>query len=125
MRRLGTGTGFGSSPKLPNDPVVAEVPAQHREMLGVGHPHDALLQVWSELGAPGAAFALLLLLMAARHIRRLPEDRRPEAIACLAAAVAIGVESHGAWQAWWIAAVTLPILLFKRLQPTASGPPQA
>lgn len=117
MRRLATGTGFGSSPKLDKDPVALEVPERHRAMVAVGHPHDALLQAWTELGLPGALIGIVLLGLVGLRLARLPNALLPERAACAVAVLAIAMESHGAWQGWWIAAVAATTLLFPRLQP--------
>jgi O-antigen ligase len=109
-----TGTGFGSSARVEADPVAAQVPAERREMLGVGHPHDAPLQVWTELGAPGALLALALCGLLARRFSGMPVCVLPERLAFFAAAMAVALESHGAWQGWWITAVAVPVVLFSR-----------
>jgi O-antigen ligase len=49
-----SGTGFASSPHLGSHPVAAEINPAYRQMLKIGHPHNAFLQVWVELGAIGA-----------------------------------------------------------------------
>jgi O-antigen ligase len=68
------------------------------------HPHDGALQVWFELGAPGAlpctAFWTVLLL----DVGGAGRDRLFAAVACATAAayLAIGAVSFGLWQEWWI-----------------------
>jgi O-antigen ligase len=66
------------------------------------HPHNGALQLWLELGAPGAllgaALAFLLGLSASRAAQ--PEV----ATAMLAAGAVTATLSFGAWQEWWIGA---------------------
>lgn len=79
------------------------------------HTHDAPLQVWLELGAPGAAlFALfvgwLWLRLAAAPCPRL------YAAACggsLAAALVLAFSAWGIWEEWWLA--TIDMALFAML----------
>lgn len=74
------------------------------------HPHNAAVQTWLELGAPGAAwwFALCagLLLLAG--------SGPPVARLCLTALVggslAIAHLSFGIWQTWWMSALVLLFL---------------
>ncbi len=73
------------------------------------HPHNAPLQIWLELGLPGAVlFALLcggLLLGVARG---LPDRLAAAAAAAgILVAVALSSFSYGIWQTWWLAALWL------------------
>ena len=66
------------------------------------HPHNGALQLWLELGLPGAllgaALAFLLGLAAARAARPAV------AAAALASGAATAMLSFGAWQEWWVGA---------------------
>ncbi len=68
------------------------------------HPHDAALQLWLELGAPGAAlFALFVGLL----WLRLAEAPWPPLYAAaaggsLTAALVVVVAGWGIWEEWWI-----------------------
>ncbi len=66
------------------------------------HPHNGALQLWLELGLPGAllgaAIAFLLGLAAARTARPAV------AAAALASGAVTAMLSFGAWQEWWIGA---------------------
>lgn len=66
------------------------------------HPHNGALQLWLELGLPGAllgaALALLLGLACARAARPAV------ATAVLAAGAVTAMLSFGAWQEWWVGA---------------------
>lgn len=115
------GAGFGTSANMDQNPVAAAVAPEHRTLLGVGHPHDMPLQAWAETGAIGAgilAAAGLLLLV---RLRRLPAREMAPRLALFAAAFAISVVGHGAWQGWWIAVLGAGILWFGTEAPARQG----
>ncbi len=71
------------------------------------HPHNAPLQLWLELGVPGALLFIVvagaLLVAIALRIR----DRLAAATATtvLVVAIALSSFSYGIWQTWWLAAL--------------------
>lgn len=68
------------------------------------HPHNAILHVWLELGAIGAAIAAAWMLCLLWRLYRLPADDRSGRAAALGGmvcAVLIASISYGAWQSWW------------------------
>lgn len=71
------------------------------------HPHSAFLQVWLELGMPGAVFLCILLFWIFSRIEKNTIDRQD--LAANAAAVitilAIANLSFGIWQSWWTSAI--------------------
>lgn len=77
------------------------------------HPHNAPLQLWLELGLPGAALLALLggglLFGVARALR----DRldAAAAVSALVVALALSSFSYGIWQTWWLAALWLAAAL--------------
>ncbi len=91
----------------------------HRPLLGYGldssrafepsipmHPHDMALQLWLELGAPGALLGALFFGWLFYKVARLAKsDPAWAAIACATGAVylLIGAISFGVWQEWWLA----------------------
>lgn len=90
------------------------------------HPHNATLQIWVELGLPGALLTALLLLLTINSVlSRIPG--RLEYAICLAAiaSATVGAElSFGIWQGWWQAALWLTAALALAMaappQPTAA-----
>jgi exopolysaccharide production protein ExoQ len=92
------------------------------------HPHDSALQVWLELGLPGAVlFALLLGWL----WLRLGAVAWPPlyAAACggsLAAAIAVLSAGWGIWQEWWLATLGLAafaiIAMARTAEPSSSEP---
>ncbi|MDZ4374530.1 MAG: O-antigen ligase family protein [Phenylobacterium sp.] len=76
------------------------------------HPHNGPLQVWLELGVPGAVAAALGWIFV---FRRLARDQRSlvAAGACGSAAVyaLFGLVSFGVWQEWWLALAALAAVI--------------
>ncbi|CAN7491458.1 O-antigen ligase family protein [Bosea sp. LjRoot237] len=106
------GAGFGTSATMHQHPVAAEVSAERRTLLGVGHPHDMPLQAWAETGAIGAGLLTLGGLLLFARLRRLPAAELAPRLALFAAAFSIATVGHGAWQGWWIAGLGAAILWF-------------
>ncbi|CAA7622525.1 Lipid A core-O-antigen ligase [Magnetospirillum sp. LM-5] len=85
-----------------------------REPLLPLHPHNAVLQVWLELGLPGAALLAAFLLAVLRVLSRIDPARRVERAAGLAAFVGtfvVATVSYGFWQSWWQASMWLAAAL--------------
>ena len=75
------------------------------------HPHDWSLQIWLELGLPGAVLVTGLWLGLLRCVQDLRRPaQRAAAAAGLSAYLAIGAVSFGIWQTWWLAVGVLAIL---------------
>jgi O-antigen ligase len=86
------------------------------------HPHSGPLQVWYELGLPGAMLEILFWLWVWRRISDCARRDRlygATAAATATAYLTIGAVSFGQWQAWWLAvgglATALCVLLGKAL----------
>ncbi len=107
------GGGFGVSPVIASTSVVDKVPLQYREMLAIGHPHNAAMQVWVELGAVGAVLAFIALVAMLRSVARLPSEQAAEQLAWIAAVALVALVGHGAWQGWWIAAIGAGMAWFR------------
>jgi len=110
------GAGFGTSASMQNHPIVGAVSLEHRQLLAVGHPHDMPLQAWAETGLIGAGLLTLVGLLLLRRLRRLPPADLAPRLALFAAAFAIAVVGHGAWQGWWIAALGASIIWFSSVE---------
>ena len=76
------------------------------------HPHDAALQVWLELGFPGAGLFALLVGLLWWRLGEAPWPRLYAAAAggSLFTATAIALSAWGIWQEWWLG--TLALALF-------------
>ena len=98
------------------------------------HPHNGTMQLWYELGVPGAALGILFWLWLWRRIgERAEHDRLSAATAtgALVVYLTIGSLSFGLWQEWWLClgalAMALCLLLGKMLatMPEISAPPSS
>ena len=63
-----------------------------------------------ELGAAGAALAIVVVVLLLWRIARLPGEMPAVSLALLAAVTAVSLVGHGAWQAWWPAAIAAAIV---------------
>jgi O-antigen ligase len=92
------------------------------------HPHNAALQVWLELGLPGAALLALLLFWLWRRLAAAPWPPLYAASAggSLAAICAVLSAGWGIWQEWWLATLALAafaIIVMARAAPGPAIPP--
>ncbi|WP_243367675.1 O-antigen ligase family protein [Microvirga solisilvae] len=104
------GGGFGVSPRMPDTEVAQKVPATHRRMLNIGHPHNAALQIWVELGVVGAVLSLLIAFLTLRSLWNMPHLTRSASMALMAGAAPVALVGHGAWQGWWAASLGAAII---------------
>jgi O-antigen ligase len=84
------------------------------------HPHNLALQLWLELGLPGALLgaALAWLLGLAAAASRWPAV----ATAVYASGAVTALLSFGAWQEWWVGAELLAVAAIAALpRPTQAG----
>lgn len=107
------GTGFSPGPAFASSAAAARVDPSYRTFLAVGHPHNAPLQVWAELGAAGAFLALSLLLLILRQVARLSPGEFAPSLALMGAAAAVSLVGHGVWQGWWPAVIGAAIVWFR------------
>ena len=119
---------------------------RHRPLTGYGldasrafepnipmHPHDAAIQLWLELGVPGALLAALFFGWLFHRISRLAgQDPMWASIACATMAVYlfIGAVSFGVWQEWWlslgaVAIAACGLVLQARREAAAAEPEEA
>jgi exopolysaccharide production protein ExoQ len=93
------------------------------------HPHDAALQVWLELGLPGAVLFAALLALFWLRLDRLPGSRfyLSAAGGALTAALAPLFAAYGVWQEWWIGtlalALFLTLVMARAVAPRGATPP--
>lgn len=97
------GMGYGTSARFAEAPVAQRLEPEMRVLLGVGHPHNVFLQVWAELGMPGAILASLVLMLTLARIGGSPGPDRAVALGLVACAASIAFVEHNGWAAWWTA----------------------
>jgi O-antigen ligase len=89
------------------------------------HTHDGPIQVWLELGAPGAALLALLVgwLWLALGEAAWPPAYAAAAGGSLTAALIIAASAWGIWEEWWIATLELAAFTVVALAPLADATP--
>jgi O-antigen ligase len=104
-----TGWGLDSSRAIPG----ADEPIRPGETWMPLHPHNAALQVWLELGAPGAAlFALLAAIVWGAFARvEWPPLFAAAAGASLTIAFIGCFATYGIWQEWWLGTLSFSLFL--------------
>ena len=98
-------------------------PIRHGETWLPLHPHNAPLQLWLELGAPGAVIGALV---AAQLWRALAAARWPRPFAAaaggsLAAALVACLGAYGIWQEWWLGSLSICLFLVRVMARAAPG----
>jgi O-antigen ligase len=91
------------------------------------HPHNAVLQVWLELGAVGALIGLGLLLSILRAIGRMKDSpvTRAAAFGMFTTGLTLASISFGIWQSWWMSSILLSAaFLISAVQPAQADTPE-
>ena len=104
-----TGWGLDSSRAIPggDDPIRPGEPWMPL------HPHNAALQVWLELGAPGAVLFALMAAIAWGTLARVewPPLFAAAAGASLTIAFVGCFATYGIWQEWWLGTLSFSLFL--------------
>ncbi|NKB49953.1 MAG: hypothetical protein GKS02_11415 [Alphaproteobacteria bacterium] len=97
------GWGLGASRLLPGADGIAAQLGPRAETLPL-HPHNALLQMWLELGIPGIVLALVAVVTVLARITRYIKGRKElaTALTVIFSATLIAELSFGVWQSWWL-----------------------
>ena len=69
------------------------------------HPHNAMLQIWLELGGVGALIAVVFLVLVIGEVDQVAPSVRPFAAGLFATTFAISTTAFGVWQSWWLAGI--------------------
>ena len=97
------GWGLDSSRSIPGGDVFVMGDSPLMSL----HPHNAPLQIWLELGLPGALALAALMFLAGRVVAEYPGRWRAAAMATFATALVFAGLSYGIWQNWWIATLAM------------------
>lgn len=97
------GWGLGTSRVVPGANGAAELLRPGAEAMPL-HPHNALLQLWLELGIPGILLTLIAVVAILSRILRYISGRkeRAAALTVIFSATLIAELSYGIWQSWWL-----------------------
>jgi O-antigen ligase len=104
-----TGWGLDSSRAIPG----GDDPIRPGEVWMPLHPHNAALQVWLELGAPGAVLFALLAAIVWGALARVEWPRLFAAAAGASLTIAfVGCfGTYGIWQEWWLGTLLFSLFL--------------
>lgn len=114
------GIGFGGSRNITEAPSFHSIEEKYRKLLVHPHPHNNFLQIWLELGVIGAAFLCAFLISITYMLVRHERYYENETFAFFVSTVLVALISHGAWQAWWITAIMVGIIILSVAQAPAS-----
>jgi O-antigen ligase len=108
------GWGFNASKLMPdgNSMLYADTGQPYGKAIPL-HPHNAILQLWLELGLPGIIFYLGLIIFIMIPITDRRRSKLESAIMFgqFSTIFVTANLSFGIWQAWWIAAIWLSAVL--------------
>jgi O-antigen ligase len=108
------GWGLGSSATLS---FVTPHSALYRyEQVAASHPHNAMIQVWVELGLPGLVCGIAFALLMLRRIGRLPPPIAAFATGAWVAAFCLAMIAYNLWSDSFWAAMALTGFAFALLQ---------
>ncbi len=98
------GWGLDASRSIPGGHALVSGRADYSEVLPL-HPHNAVLQIWLELGAVGAVAFVVLMLAVPVSLRKSGFTPLLTAtfFASFMAYMSFGQLSFGIWQNWWLA----------------------
>jgi O-antigen ligase len=83
------------------------------------HPHDAALQLWLELGAPGAVLLALIFALLWLRLAAVPWPPLYAAAAggSLSVATVIVLAGWGIWEEWWLATLAFVVFATMTMEP--------
>lgn len=94
------------------------------------HPHNAALQIWLELGAPGALIAALALATLILKIVLRPDQRAfsisAATIASLCSFLCVAFTAYSVWQSWWVVTAWMvagTLFVFSKFEKKCDKPP--
>lgn len=71
------------------------------------HPHNFVLQIWIELGLPGALLLSWFIAKTLLAVKNLGPVRSRLCLPALMAVLLVACTSYGLWQGWWVALLGL------------------
>ncbi|WP_414832930.1 O-antigen ligase family protein [Afifella sp. YEN Y35] len=86
-------------------------------VIGSAHPHDVAIQLWVDFGLLGVFVAGLIGFAWLRRLLQAETAVLTAASAITAGVFAVWMVSHGAWQEWWLAMMSLVFATLLRSTP--------
>lgn len=105
--------------------LLATQPKADQVLSFSSHPHNALLQIWTDLGLAGALLICVLIGSLGLRIEKARAEARAPIYGLLVAILTTSAISHGAFQSWWLASIALlavSVLPLAATKATAGGP---
>lgn len=103
------GWGLDASRRIPGGHVNTSLGEERLPL----HPHNAILQVWLELGVPGVILLALIVGCVAMVPRREPDSAKVAAVRAgmIMSTMTVACLAFGVWQNWWVASLWLTAAL--------------
>lgn len=109
------GLGFDSSRYLGEKEDKVEQMRKNRDYAPAAlplHPHNAIIQIWLELGLVGIILFLVLFFEVIRTIKKLKNNHKKAIMMSLIGSITPPLLlNFGIWQAWWLSSIMLCIAL--------------
>lgn len=110
------GWGYASSKVIPGgqEPIILPNQSTPEDWTYLPrHPHNALLQIWLELGIVGVVLTALMLIVAYYWLETNIRGKTARAcyLAFFSAYYVVGLSAFNVWQEWWVATWLLGLLL--------------
>ena len=100
--------GWGTEASRDFDPALLSVPVEElRNVAFTSHPHNAFLQLWTDLGMVGALLFCILIALLGLRIENARAEARAPVYGLFVGILVTSAVSHGAFQSWWLASIAL------------------
>lgn len=100
--------GWGTEASRDFDPALLSIPVEElRNAAFTSHPHNAFLQLWTDLGMVGALLFCILIALLGLRIENARAEARAPIYGLFAGILVTSAVSHGAFQSWWLASIAL------------------
>lgn len=100
--------GWGTEASREFDPALLSLPVEElRNAAFTSHPHNAFLQLWTDLGMVGALLFCVLIALLGLRIENARAEARAPIYGLFVGILVTSAISHGAFQSWWLASIAL------------------
>ena len=113
------GWGLGSSRSIPGGHDKPPVGQNYLPL----HPHNGALQIWLELGAPGAIMGAIFIALSILKLLKRPNVNNigvyGALVGSLVSFIVVASTAYSLWQSWWFATgwmVVWTLVIFSKLE---------